>query len=85
MGQRVKHKRSIGEVGFGIPCTMMENTAGWKSKYLLGEKRIELLYKAMRGEELPDGLFLTGQTGGGVEKITRNDVDWLGLTWKDVK
>lgn len=73
----MRHKNSIGEVGFGKPCPLVENSGGWKHVDVYGKERVELLHLAMRGEPLPDGLFLTGQVPGGVEPITRDDVDWL--------
>jgi hypothetical protein len=78
--QDMPRKFSIGEVGFGSPCSKEQNAAGWRLESFLGKLRVELLKKARAGEVLPNDWFLVGQVdGGGFRRATAAEVDWEGL------
>lgn len=75
---------NIGSVSFGKACPVEQNSAEWDYQNIIGDERVKLLRMAMNGEELPDGLFLIGQSGGsGFRCITKEEVDWTDLTWRD--
>lgn len=70
-------KFQIGQVGFGKPCSKKQNSAGWVQHSVIGKPRLNLLRRAMLGDELPDGLFLIAtRDGASYKKISTNEVDW---------